>query len=100
MKFYHNENNGLTIEDGNGGKVVLTSTEADILYINLRSNALWEDVAMRYDEHPQWSEIEQSKEDILDCLYEELAYRTDDVVSDAVHYAVERWVDLDEDKED
>jgi hypothetical protein len=72
--------------------------EVSQLGLYMRRGALWFEVAVRWDEHKQWSEIEEAKDDILD----ELDYRMQDdsAVADAVYDAVTRWVDIEDDGED
>lgn len=91
MKIYRDESNGWTIERDDETEIRLTMNEASLLYQKMLNAALWENVAVYYDEHPAWNRIEQAKDDILDELF-----YNHEINGDEVHSAVERWVDIEE----
>lgn len=93
MRVYKDERSRWCIERDSGEIITLDWNESSMLYVQMRRDVAWEDVAMRFGDHPQWDEIENAKEDILDALiYEE----EDSAVEDAVYSAVETYVDLQE----
>lgn len=98
MKIW-NDDAGMHIrETETGEQLNLNWYEVSQLRLYMRRSALWFEVVMRWEEHKQWPEIEQEKDDILD----ELDYwmQDDSVVGDAVYEAVTRWVEIEDDGED
>ena len=95
MKIYRDRNKGWTIERDDGTEINLTMNEASLLYQKMLHDALWENVAVYYDEHPAWNRIEQAKDDILDELF-----YNHEINGDEIYNAVSRWVDLDDEQEE
>lgn len=93
MKISKTEN-GWSIELDDGTTVTMSMNEVGILAERYRRETLWDEVALRFDADPVWPDIEEAKDDILDTMEEQL-YSCDTELSDAVYWAVERWVDLD-----
>lgn len=94
MKIYRGKNNGWTIDRGEGQKIELTMNEASLLYQKMLHDALWENVAVYYEDHPRWHEIEQAKGDILDDLF-----YNHEINGDEIFNAVTRWVELDDEED-
>lgn len=88
------------IDRDDGTTIRLSWNESAALRNEMQRAWIWEEVCGRFYDHPQWQDIQDCKDDIIDNISDELFYEDDTVVSDAVWHSVEKWVDLeDEDDE-
>lgn len=89
MKVYRDERHRWCLERDDGSTIVLEWNESSLLYTKIHDECLWEEVAFRFEDEPEWPEVEACKEDILD----ELRYE-DNLNQDFVWDTVNRYVDL------
>ena len=97
MKVYYDKQ--WFIERDDGTLIGLSWNESSMIFTQMIRARFWDEVAMRFEDHPQWKEICGAKDDILDDLVDVME-PTDDEYGDAVRYIVERWVDLEDDEND
>lgn len=83
------------IERDDGTIVELDMYEASALRNAMNRAWLWDEVELRFDEHPRWSLIQECKEEIIDRLCDQIFYEDDTVISDAIYDAVDWSIDLD-----
>ena len=97
MKVYYDKQ--WFIERDDGTTIGLSWNESSLLWTKMLEARTWDEVEMRFEDHPQWKSILEERESILEDLLDEMMYETDDVIQHRVYDAVERYVDLDDEEE-
>ncbi len=98
MIVYRNSPMGWIAERETGEKIHLTDNEIQDIYWFVRREMLWEEVAMRMEDiddndaagGTEIAAVEKKKDSILDYMMAQ-EYRTDDVMSDIVWDAIEKF---------
>lgn len=90
MKVYRDSHHRWCLERDDGSTIVLEWNESSLLYTKIHDECLWEEVAFRFEDAPEWPKVEACKDDILD----ELRYE-DNLNQDFVWDTVNRYVDLE-----
>ena len=98
MKVFYE--NSWCIERDDGTMIRLTWNESSALRNAMQRAWIWDEVCCRFEDHPQWNDIEDCKDDIIDEMCEDLFYEDDTVISYAVWHSVEKWVDLEDNDDD
>lgn len=98
MKVYYDKQ--WCIDRDDGMTIRLSWNESSALCNEMQRAWMWDEVCCRFEDHPQWKEIIECKEEIIDDMSDNLFYEDDTVISDAVWHSVEKWVDLEEDNDE
>lgn len=96
MKIYRNEDNRWVIERDGGEVITLSWQESSLLYDQIRSSVIWDEVDMRMESDSVYSEHREEIEAAKDEIIEELRDNVDEINEDAVYNAISRFVDLGE----